>query len=186
MIKKNKDEIWKPLRFKGWQLMRNNYAISSHGRVCSYKEDIFTDGKLLEGSLTSGYKTLNLHIEEKACTLYLHREIARLFNKKKSAKHKYVIHINHHKSDNHVKNLRWATQLDVNGHQQKSPKKLAYKEVQTARTKGLKLNASQVRSIKAILDNPRRKLTHQQIADKYKISPMTVYRIKSGESWAQV
>ena len=48
MIKNNKGEMWKPLRFDGWRLMRNNYAISSHGRLASYKEDILADGKLLE------------------------------------------------------------------------------------------------------------------------------------------
>lgn len=186
MIKKNNGEIWKPLKFSGWQSMRNKYAISSHGRAASYKENILADGKLLDGSITSGYKTLNLHIEGKNCTVYFHREVAKLFNKKPSHKHKYVIHINHDKSDNHSKNLKWATQQEVNSHQQKSPKKLAYKIVQTSRTKGLKLTASQVKTIKAMLENPRRKLTHQQIADKYNISAMTIYRIKSGESWGKI
>ena len=63
---------------------------------------------------------------------------------------------------------------------------LAYKKVQSARTKGLKLNATQVKSIKATLANPRRKLTHKQIADKYYVSVMTIYRIKSGENWSTV
>ena len=62
MIKKNNGEIWKQLQFKGWKQLRKKYAISSHGRAASYYKDILTDGKLLEGSLTSGYKTLNLHI----------------------------------------------------------------------------------------------------------------------------
>lgn len=186
MIKKNKGELWKPLRFKDWQLMRNKYAVSSHGRLASYREDIFADGKLLEGSLTSGYKTLNLHIGGNTFTLYLHREIARLFNRRKSSRQKYVTHINHDKTDNHIKNLRWATQPEMNEHQKKNPKKVDYKERQNNKTKGLKLTASQVKAIKATLDNPRRRLTHKQIAEKYNISTMTIYRIKSGENWAHV
>lgn len=186
MIKKINGEIWKPIRFNGWKIMRNNYAISSHGRAASYKEDILADGKLLAGSLTAGYKTLNLHIEGKSGTLYFHREVAKLFNKKNSPKEKFVIHLNHNKTDNHTKNLKWASQNEVIEHQQKSPVKLAYKKVQRARTKGLKLNAYQVKAIKVILDNPRRRLTHKQIAEKYKVSPMTIYRIKSGESWGKV
>ena len=186
MIKKNNGEIWKPLKFSGWQTMRNKYAISSQGRAASYKEDILADGKLLDGSITSGYKTLNLHIEGKNGTVYFHREVAKLFNKKPSPKHKYVIHINHDKADNHSRNLKWATQQEVNTHQQKSPKKLAYKKIQNSRTKGLKLTATQVKAIKAMLENPRRKLTHQQIADKYDVSAMTIYRIKSGESWGRI
>ena len=186
MIKKNNGETWKPIKFKGSQLMRNKYALSSHGRAASYKEDILKDGKLLGGSLTSGYKTLNLHVDGKNSTLYFHREIARLFNSKKSPKHQFVIHVNHNKEDNTAKNLKWSTQNEVNEHQQKSPKKLAYKKVQNERTKGLKLTASQVKIIKGILANPKRKLTQKQVADKYKVSLMTIHRIKSGENWGKI
>ena len=186
MIKKLNGEIWKPLKFEGWQSMRNKYAVSSHGRAASYREDILADGKLLAGSLTSGYRTLNLHLNGNNGTLYLHREVAKLFNKKTSPKQKYVVHLNHIKTDNSAKNLKWATQKEVNDHQQKSPPKLEYKKIQSNRKKGLKLTATQVKAIKTLLANPRRKLTHQQIADKYQVSPMTVYRIKSGENWAGV
>lgn len=186
MIKKFNGEIWKPLRFKDDKLLRNKYAISSHGRVASYKETILEDGKLLSGSLTSGYKTLNFHINENNKTLYFHREVARLFNPKTSPKQKFVIHLNHNKTDNQTKNLKWVSQQDAILHQQKNPAKLAYKKEQKERTKGLKLSATQVKSIKNILENPRRKLTHKQIADKYGVSEMTIYRIKSGENWAKV
>ena len=71
-------------------------------------------------------------------------------------------------------------------HQQKSPEKIAYKKVQHTRTRGLKLTLSQVKAIKAFIDNPRRKLTYRQIANKYYVSEMTIYRIKSGENWSNV
>ena len=186
MIKKIKGETWKPLRFPGWKLMRNNYALSTQGRACSFKEDIYEDGKLLGGSLTAGYKTLNLHIQDNNGTLYLHREVAKLFIKKNSPKDKVVIHLNYDKTDNSIKNLKWVSQKEAIAHQQKSPDKVAYKRVQGARTKGLKLNVAQVKSIKKILENPNRKMTHQQIADKYGVTPMSIYRIKSGESWVNV
>lgn len=186
MIKKINGEIWKQLKFVGAKTLRNKYAVSSFGRAASYREDIFEDGKILEGSLTSGYRTLNLHIEGSNGTIYLHREAAKLFHKKNSPKQKYVIHLNHNKTDNNIRNLRWASQKEANDHQQKSPYKVAYKQSQSARKKGLKLNSSQVKTIKTILANPKRKLTYQQIADKYNITPMTVYRIKSGENWAAI
>ena len=186
MIKKNNGEIWKQLQFKGWKQLRKKYAVSSHGRVASYKEDIVADGKLLEGSLTSGYKTLNLHINGTNGTIYFHREVAKLFNKKNSPKEKFVIHLNHSKTDNNYKNLKWSTQKDVSVHQQKSPDKMAYKKVQNSRTRGLKLDAKQVKAIKAMIENPRRKLTYKQIAEKYDVSEMTIYRIKSGENWSNI
>lgn len=186
MIKKNPGEVWKQITFTGYKLLRKKYAVSSHGRAASYTEDIVKDGKLLNGSLTSGYKTLNLHIENGNGTIYIHREVAKMFCKKPSPKHKYVIHVNHKKKDNVSKNLKWATLETVSSHQQNSPEKIAYKKRQANRTVGLKLNAAQVKTIKDIINNPKRKLTYKQLAAKYKVSEMTLYRIKSGENWGRI
>src|SRR5882724_10186488 len=186
MIRKLTGEAWKPLQFPGWKQLRKKYALSSLGRVASYSDDVLTDGKLLNGSLTTGYKTLNLHRPGNNGTLYIHREIARLFLPKASQKHKYVIHVNHNKLDNSSKNLKWATLEEMINHQQKSPAKVAYKKVQANRTVGLKLTASQVKSIKKTLSDPKRKLTINNLAEKYGVSEMTMYRIKSGENWSRV
>jgi predicted DNA binding CopG/RHH family protein len=186
MIKKIPGETWKLLEFPGWKQLRKKYALSSHGRVASFSEDITGDGKLLNGSLTTGYKTLNLHRPGNNGTLYIHREIARLFLKKASHKHRYVIHLNHNKVDNSAKNLRWATLEEMINHQQKSPAKIAYKKIQAKRTVGLKLTASQVKSIKKTLSSKNRQLTIKKLADKYGVSEMTMYRIKSGENWSRV
>src|SRR6476619_8004059 len=130
MIKKLAGETWKPLVFKGSKDLRNRYAVSSSGRIASFKVDVLEDGKLLNGSLTTGYRTLNLHRPGHKGTLYIHREAAKLFLKKPSAHHKYVIHKNHNKLDNTVKNLAWATLETMIRHQQKSPAKVAYKKKQ--------------------------------------------------------
>ena len=186
MIKKITGENWKPLQFPGWKQLRNRYALSSAGRIASYKENIVEDGKLLSGSLTTGYRTLNLHRPGNNGTLYIHREIARLFLKKASLKNKYVIHINHNKLDNAVKNLKWATLEEMIEHQQHSPAKIAYKKVQANRTEGLKLNAKQVQGIKKILNDKNRKITIKKLAEKFGVSEMTMYRIKSGENWGRI
>ncbi len=70
--------------------------------------------------LPPGYKTLNLHRPGNNGTLYLHREIARMFVKKNSPKQKFVIHLNHNKTDNSVKNLKWVSLDDMIQHQQKA------------------------------------------------------------------
>ncbi len=186
MIKKIPGETWKLLEFPGWKQLRKKYALSSHGRVASFSDEISEDGKLLSGSLTTGYKTLNLHRPGNNGTLYIHREIARLFLKKSSPKHRYVIHLNHNKVDNSSKNLRWATLEEMINHQQKSPAKIAYKKIQAKRTVGLKLTATQVKSIKKTLSSKNRQLTIKKLADKYGVSEMTMYRIKSGENWSRV
>lgn len=186
MIKKIPGEIWKQMQFSGYKNLKKKYAVSNHGRAASYIESVAKDGNLLNGSLTSGYRTLNLHVENGNGTIYFHREIAKLFCNKKSPKAKYVIHINHKKLDNTAKNLKWATLEEVSEHQQNSPLKIAYKKRQANKTVGLKLTAVQVKAIKDILKNPKRKLTYKQLAAKYKVSEMTLYRIKSGENWGKV
>lgn len=189
MIKKIAGETWRPLRFTGWKQLRKKYAVSSQGRAASYDNHILNDGKILNGSLTTGYRTLNLHRPGNKGTIYIHREVAKLFCKKKSVKYKYVIHLNHKKLDNTSKNLRWATLEEMAAHQQNSPQKIAYKEKQRMRaatSKGLKLTPSQVRTIKKIITNPNRKITYKQLAKKYKVSEMTLYRIRSGENWSLV
>jgi hypothetical protein len=186
MVKKIPGEVWKPLQFPGWKHLRKKYALSSSGRIASFTEDVIEDGKLLQGSLTTGYRTLNLHRPGNNGTLYVHREIARLFLGKPGSKNKYVIHQNHNKLDNAMKNLRWATLEEMIEHQQSSPAKLAYKKVQANRSVGLKLNAKQVESIKKTLVDKKRKITIKKLAEKYGVSEMTMYRIKSGENWARV
>jgi hypothetical protein len=186
MIKKLAGEVWKPLVFSGWRHLLNRYAVSTLGRLASYKKNVLQDGKLLSGSLTTGYRTLNLHRPDDKGTLYIHREMAKLFLKKTSAKHKYVIHRNHNKLDNNIKNLRWATLELMVDHQQDSPAKIAYKEKQANRTEGLKLTATQVKKIKTILQSKQRNITIKQLAKNYGVSEMTMYRIKSGENWARI
>ena len=186
MIKKIAGEVWKQIQFSGHKQLRKKYAVSNLGRAASYSEDVLADGKLLNGSVTSGYRTLNLHVENGSGTIYLHREVAKNFCTKKNPKQKFVIHSNHKKTDNHYKNLKWASLTEASEHQQGSPEKIAYKERQASRTKGLKLSAAQVKSIKSTIANPKRKLTYKQLAEKYAVSEMTVYRIKSGENWSQI
>ncbi len=186
MIKKIAGEAWKALTFPGWKQLRNRYAVSSLGRIASYKLDVLKDGKLLSGSLTTGYRTLNLHRPDNKGTLYIHREMAQLFLKKPSLKHKYVIHRNHNKLDNNIKNLRWTTLEQMIDHQQGSPAKIAYKEKQANKTEGLKLTATQVKKIKNILNSKNRNITIKQLAKNYNVSEMTMYRIKSGENWGRI
>jgi hypothetical protein len=185
MFSKLPGEAWKPIRFPGWKQLRYNYAVSNLGRIASYKEKI-VDGKLLHGSLTTGYRTLNLHRPGNKGTLYIHREIAKNFIKKPTPKHFYVIHVNHDKLDNNYKNLRWCTLEEMIIHQQKSPAKIAYKNLQANRTVGLKLNMDHVKRIKTILKDPQRTITKKRLAKKYKVSEMTIYRIKSGENWGRI
>ena len=97
-----------------------------------------------------------------------------------------MIHSNHNKLDNSVKNLKWSTLDEMIEHQQNSPAKIAYKKVQANRKVGLKLSADQVKGINRVLSNKNRSVTIRQLAEKYGVSEMTMYRIKSGENWGRI
>ena len=60
MIKKLTGEVWKPLVFSGSKLLRNRYAVSSLGRIASYKEE-HVMWQIKEGILNSG-GNLALHL----------------------------------------------------------------------------------------------------------------------------
>ncbi|WP_343700572.1 NUMOD4 domain-containing protein [Chitinophaga sp.] len=183
-IKNLKNEVWKDLQIKNKSALRKKYAVSNMGRVISYHESI-EDGKLLNGSTVEGYTVLNIKPADTYQSLYLHREVARLFIPKTSRSQKYVIHLDFDKKNNKATNLRWATKEEMEKHQQKSPAKIAYKELQRHRQKGLKLNVGKVKSIKRLLNKPGKK-TMKQIAEQFSISEMQLYRIKSGENWSHV
>lgn len=184
MIRYLKNEVWKKLPIKHQSALRKKYAVSNYGRVASYIDEL-KQGNLLKGSTVEGYTVINVKPNDTFQSLYLHREIAKLFLKKPGKNYKYVIHLDYDKKNNRVKNLRWATKAEMEAHQQNSPAKIAYKERQRQRTKGLKLNVSKVRAIKRLLHPPRRK-TMKQIAEQFDISEMQLYRIKKGENWGHI
>jgi predicted DNA binding CopG/RHH family protein len=186
MLKIIPEEQWKKIRLQGGEGLKKKYTVSDFGRLASYDKKVTEDGKILKGSVTTGYKSLNLHVIGTKSTIYVHREVAKLFSKKPSSKHIYVIHLNHNKLDNHIDNLKWSTLSEMSAHQQGSPAKIAYKKIQANRKVGLKLDTSQVKAIKKMLSNPKRKITIQQIAAKYEVSEMTIYRIRSGENWGNI
>lgn len=178
-------EIFKDLKLKR-SGKRKMYAVSNKGRIASYKDGLMVDGRILTGSVLCGYVTLNIRGMDIQSPIYIHREVAKLFLPKPTSKQKYVIHLNHKRNDNHENNLCWVDVDRMIEHQQESPAKKKYKEVQANQNIGRKLNVKDVKAIKEILSNENRKVTIKQIAANYNVSQMTIYRIKVGDNWRNV
>lgn len=181
MIKKNPNEKWKEIRFSAKGL-RSRYAISSHGRVASFKEKL-EDGNLLKGTMNNGYLSLKIKPKGKDLQMMVHRLAAEAFQKRKSGKHTFVIHLNYKKTDNNLKNLRWASKEEMEKHQQKNPNVLRSRRER--QVEGHKLNIAKVKQIKKMIKHPSGK-TMKSIAKKFRISEMQLYRIKRGENWGHV
>lgn len=186
MLKLNTGEKFAAISFPKGSL-RKKYAVSNHGRLISYAKD-FKDGDVLAGTLIGGYVTLKVKPNGEDKTVYIHRAVAQNFSKKPSAKHKNVIHLNHNKKDNKAANLKFVTDEEMYKHHRSSPlikKHLSSILTKTGTAKGLKLNVGKVKEIKKMLRD-KKGYTLKQIAKKFRISDMQVFRIKSGENWASV
>jgi NUMOD4 motif len=190
MISKIADEKWKQVTFSGWETMQRKYAISNMGRLASYQKNVEKDGTVLKGSEIEGYKVLRLRVQGAYMAFLFHRLVAEAFCKKGKAENNFVIHLNHKKQDNKASNIAWANKEAVAAHNKNSPAVKAYRKQLQEKTpelkKGLKLSLTQVKQIKTLLNNPKRKLTHKQIAEKYGVSEMAITRMKRGENWGHV
>ncbi len=177
-----KNEIWKEIRLDS-KKQRTHYGVSNKGRICSFKTTI-DEHKVLKGTVVNGYPALKLKISETDYQFYIHKLVAQYFLKKGGKSRTFVLHLDFHKLNNKVSNLCWANQEEMAIHQQKSPLVKSYRT--RTKIKGHKLKATQVAQIKSILKQKNRRLLIRDIADKFGISQMQLYRIKSGENWGHV
>lgn len=180
----NDKEIWKQLtHLKG---SSKKYAVSSHGRLASYDTNI-EDKYILKLHLNGGFPMATIHVNGKSKALFVHNAMAVAFLKKHSPKCNCVIHLDYNKANNALSNLKWATKAEQVEHSKTSPYVLASvaRKVYTGAT-ARKLDEKKVTLLKKEIWNPKRKLSFKQIAAKYGIAEMNLYRIKNGEMWFHV
>src|SRR5687768_17919816 len=99
-------ERWKELNLKKG-VTTKRYAISSRGRIVSFKSKI-EDGYVLRPRLTQGYPSVTIGREANRQNYYLHRLVAEYFSKQPTPKHTFVIHMDHVKENNKADNLKWV------------------------------------------------------------------------------
>jgi hypothetical protein len=178
-IKTLAGERWKELGLKKG-VTTKRYAISSRGRIVSFKTKI-EEGYVLRPRLTQGYPSVTIGREANRQNYYLHRLVAEYFSKKPSAKHNFVIHLDHKKENNSAGNLRWVRHESQIEHALKDPNVLQRQNPD----EGPKLNASKVRMIKKAL-NSKNQPTLKALAKQFRVSDMQIHRIKTGENWSHV
>ncbi len=152
------------------------YAVTNHGRVISFIDKPI-NGHFLKTNLISNYPGISIRPGGAEKSYTVHRLVAQQFLKQPSKAHKFVIHLNFKKSDNHYKNLKWATIEQQFAHFKKSP-------LYNKRGGNFRLNEEKVRWIKQHL--VRGKLSLKILAKKFGVSDMQIHRIKTGENWSHV
>jgi hypothetical protein len=108
--------------------------------------------------------------------------------KKPSNKHSYVIHKDHNYLNNHVENLKWSTLKEHRAHTSLSPKsqKAREKKAIVNSSHSRVLNEKTVTALKKMIWDPKRKLSYKQLADKFGVSEMQIYRLKTGQFWYHI
>jgi HNH endonuclease/NUMOD4 motif len=184
----------KMLRAEKWQTLKGHisggpiaykYAVSNYGRVIKFKKHL-PDGFLLNLSRQEGFPIWRKIMNGEYYAVLIHRLAAKYFLPKPTGKQKFIIHLDYNKENNHYKNLKWATQEEVTKHAKKNPAVIKAKK---DRLKNIgngyntKLNEVKVKQIRSSLKQGK---TLKQLAVKYKVSDMQIYRIKTGENWGHV
>ncbi len=172
-------ERWREISLKRG-VTTKRYAISSRGRIISYKSKM-EEGYILRPRLTQGYPSVTIGREANRQNYYLHRLVAEYFSKKPTDKHAFVIHIDHVKNNNTAQNLKWVRHDDQIKHALKDPN---VKQRQNPNA-GPKLNAGKVKLIKKAL-KAKNQPTLKQLAKQFRVSDMQIHRIKTGENWSHI
>ena len=173
--------------------LQNRYAVSNKGRLMGFK-DSFEDGKLLNGSNSSGYKTFRYNMKNSKGktvnkTFFIYRLVAELFLTKRSDEDLHVIHLDFSRDNDDFRNLKWATLKEKLEHRRKNPKVInLVAKIREAKLKsdGRKLTVTKVMHLKKILNDPNRKTRIKMLAKQFGISEMQISRIKSGENWGHI
>lgn len=181
----SKKEVWKPIAFAG-KKPSVAYAVSSHGRFGVMQ----SNGKISVRSIKPqpGGHRYNYKINGQSASLFVHKEVAKAFVKKPSPKHSLVIRKDHDYTNDHSDNLKWVTTAEHKTHVTFSPNavKARSKKAIFSSTTAKVFTEKTAKQAKEMIWDPKRKLTFKQIAQKFGVSEMQIYRLKSGELWFHI
>ncbi len=185
----------KMLRQEKWQTLKGHisggpiaykYAVSNYGRIIKFHKHL-PDGFLLNLSRQQGFPIWRKIMNGEYYAVLIHRLVAKYFLPAPAKKQKFVLHLDYDKENNYYKNLRWATQEEVTKHAKNNPAVITAKEeMRKIISRGgynTKLTEANVKHIKASLAKGK---TLKELATKFNVSDMQIYRIKTGENWGHV
>ncbi|MGB2088057.1 MAG: HNH endonuclease [Psychroflexus salarius] len=177
---KNQEEEWRTVELEPQFKENQSIEVSNLGDARRIKKT----GKTWPVKLgnINGYASVSITLKAGGNrSRYLHKLIAETFLDKRDDQI-FVIHKDYDKQNNHVSNLAWANKKEKEKHQFKNPKWLAKSKM----VKNSKLSEDDVRKIKRMLNSPNRKYKMRDLAKKFQISEMQLYRIKKGKNWTHI
>ncbi len=166
------EEIWKEIHGYG-----GRYFISNHGRLKSIGGRKYPNGYISLGSIDFiGYRITTLRRDNKKKDIRIHVLVANAFIPNPQNKPN-VNHIDGDKGNNNACNLEWVTQKENIHH----AIRIGLMNNKGSNHGMSKLNESQVREIRKI--RKEQNLSHQKIADMFKINRRQCGDILNGVNW---
>lgn len=108
----------------------------------------------------------------------VHKMVAEVFLKKPSPHHRYVIHMDHDRLNNHYKNLKWATKAEVEEHTKNNPYATTKKGRGRKPVENVMLTKEMVKRIKHALEEG---VAPNAVAKQYAVNSQVVNKISRGE-----
>lgn len=178
-------EVWKHLEING---KKSNlpYYVSNLGKLGLM--EINGKVKVVINKIKDRNQRIKVRVKNKDLNASLGKLVATAFIKKESSKKTMVIHKDHDYTNTNAENLKWVTPAKHREHTNNSPASIKARKnkIITAKSFAKVLTEKQVKEIKTLIWSDKRKLTYQQIAERYGVSNMQIYRIKRGEIWFHV
>lgn len=177
-------EIWKPILYNG---KKSNvpYRVSNFGNIA-----ILDGTKLIAKKYAPTKKgaRIRMRFGNNDLSIALSKIVATAFIPKKNSKQKFVICKDYNYSNCMVANLKWATPEEHRNFVKSSPNnvKARLKKNYDKKKKGLVLKTKEVIALKEQIWAKKRKKSLKELAAKYRVSEMQIYRIKRGEIWFHV
>ncbi len=173
------NEKWKKINLKNITQTKY-YEISNYGRIRRYHPQK-KEYRILKSSYIKGYKVFAFKAnnpDKKTVTKTIHKLVADAFCERPSKNHKFVIHLDFVKDNNHSQNLKWVTHEEMYVHHKNNPN---YKK---GVVRNSKLTKTEVIRLKKKLGRSNNKLF--KIAREFGITHTQLNRIRSGENWGHI
>lgn len=177
-------------------LRRRRYAVSSFGRIASYYENLYVDGRLMKLTKEqTGFRKIDMAYHTKVekngklvnerhnCKQWVHIMVAKAFIENPDPENKTrAVHLDYDRDNNHYTNLKWVDNIEAYHHFLSNPDGIEKQNRMNSR--GHKLNPAKVKMIKKMLLDKKTRI--RIIAKQFGVSTTVIDHIKSGKYWADV